>query len=441
MRRFAAGLLLLAAACSGGRRPDVLLVTVDTLRADHTSAFGYELPTTPALERLAARGTAFLRCLSQHPETDPSISTIMTSRHPRETGVRENGAFLPPAFPVLAERFRKEGYRTAAFVSTYLLKPHACGLHRGFDTYDHEMTSANLGHERFERRAEETVDRAVRWLAGRASPWFLWVHLYDPHGKYDPGPALARRFYRDRGRPDLDPSRIVPYQRTGDSLDPDDYTARYDGEIFRADRALGRLLKAAGRGALVAFTADHGEGLGEHDYWFRHGSLLDRAALHVPLVFAGPGVPAGRRVPSLVRNLDVAPTLLDLAGLPPLPGARGRSLVPEMGGTARGEPPPAFAEARRRGGVRDRTGVDTRYKAAVTTPRYRLLLWPETGEARLHDLEADPGEERDVSAARPGVAARLRALLEGFLALGDAVAPPRRAEDVSRALRGLGYLR
>jgi arylsulfatase A-like enzyme len=305
----------------------------------------------------------------------------MTSRYPREIGVRANGDVLPREFATLAERMAASGYRTAAFVSTYLLKPHAAGLHRGFDHYDAAMTRANLGHERFERRADETVDRAIRFLeetAGRRV--FLWVHLYDPHGKYDPGPELTRRFYRSTGRPKLDATKIVGYQRFGD--------------------------------ALVAVAADHGEGLGEDDYWFRHGSLLNRAALHVPLVFAGPGIGAVHTERAVTQNLDIAPTLLDLAGLDPLPDARGRSLS----GRDR-SPVASFAEARRRGGVGDRTGIDTRYKVSITT---------ETG----HTVHR-PGAEDCPS----------EALRDWLFETGDRTADGSVDPDVEDALRGLGYSR
>ncbi|MHC4472746.1 MAG: sulfatase [Planctomycetota bacterium] len=430
---FAAALL---AACGRAPPPSVLLVTVDTLRADHTSAFGYDLPTTPALDSLAARGAAFTRCVCQHPETGPSLASVMTSRYPREIGVRENGDVLPDDLPTLAEAFRSAGYRTKAYVSTYLLKPHACGLDRGFDVYDHEMTSANLGHELFERRADRTLGRVLEEGVSQEEPYFLWVHLYDPHGVYDPGPGLARRFFRGRRRPPLDPSRILPYQRFGGTLDPDDYVARYDGEIHLADRAMGRLLDAVGEETIVAFAADHGEGLGEHDYWFRHGSLLDEPALRVPLVFAGPGVPRRVSFDRLVRNLDVAPTLLALAGLEPLPGARGAPLFPLPEGAA----PIAFSEARRAGGVRDRTGVDTRYKVAATTAAHRMVLWPETGESVLFDLVADPAESRDVSERQVDAADRLGAALKRWLLVGDRRAGEGPAEDVSRALESLGYI-
>jgi arylsulfatase A-like enzyme len=415
----------------------VLLVTVDTLRADHTAAGEYELETTPNLRRLIDRGAVFTRCLSQHPETGPSLTSMMTSRHPRETGVRENGVSLPPEFPTLAESFRGAGCRTAAFVSTYLLKPHACGLDRGFGVYDAEMTAANLGHEDFERPARETVDRAIRWLReASGEPYFLWVHLYEPHGIYDPGKDLAARFFRDLDRPDLDPSRIVPYQRFGDSLDPDDYVARYDGEILLADREVGRLLDAAGEGAIVAFTADHGEGMGEQDYWFRHGSLLNEGSLRVPLVLAGPGLPSGRIVEELAANLDVAPTLLDLAGLPPLPDARGGSLQPLLWAPGRADRI-VCSEARRRGGVGDRSGVDTRYKVSAARGARILVLWPETGESVLHRRQGDD----DVAIDDPPEADALRAAAKRFLMLGDRLPGADVPGDVNDALRGLGYLR
>jgi arylsulfatase len=417
-------LVLLFAACGPAARPPpaagVLLITIDTLRADRTEPHGHDLPTTPSLCSLAARGTMHARCVSQHPETGPSLSALMTSRYPRETGVRENGVVLPAEFPVLSEVFGAAGYRTAAFVSTYLLKPHACGLERGFSVYDHEMTRANLGHREFERPAAETAERAVRWLAREAGrPFFLWVHFYEPHGVYDPGDEVAGRFYRKSDRPPLDPGVIVAYQRFRDSLDPDDYEARYDGEVFLADAGAGRVLAAAGPRAIAAVTADHGEGFGEDGYWYRHGSLLNDAAVHVPLLFAGPGVPAGGRRAGVARLIDVGPTLLHLAGLPPLPCARGVSL-------ARGDPEePAFSEARRLGGVADRTGVDTRYKVSARTAERTLVLFPDSDGG---------GDGRSAGG-------ELGAALRRWLLLGDRLPGRERPPDVGEAMRGLGYLR
>ncbi len=445
VRRILVAILgLTAIACgagSAGNPRTVLLITVDTLRADHVSAFGYSLPTTPCLDAVALRGARFSRCISQHPETGPSITSMHTSRYPRETGVRENGDLLDAEVPTLAERFQEAGYATGGFVSTYLLKPRACGLDRGFDQYDHEMTSPNFGHEDFERPASETVDRALAWFEeheGRNR--FLFVHLYDPHGPYDPGDAIADRFRRDSGRPPLAPEQIVRYQRHDGSLDPDDYFARYDGEIFRADREVGRLLQALPEDAIVAFTADHGEGLGESDYWFRHGSLLDEASLHVPLLFFGPGVREALTVNEPVANLDVAPTLLDLAGLAPLPGARGRSLRCWMR-SRDPETVPVYSEARRRETVSDRTGIDTRYKVSVTTSRHRALLWPETGETMLVEPRDDPDQAADLTGKYPLVAERWTAALRRFLLIGDRLSADDPPPDVDDALRGLGYFR
>jgi arylsulfatase A-like enzyme len=281
------------------------------------------------------------------------------------------------------------------------------------------------------------VDRAVRWLReAPGEPFFLWVHLYEPHGIYDPGAEVAARFYRDRARADLEPSRIVPYQRFGDSLDPDDYVARYDGEIYLADREVGRLLDVAGEGTIVAFTADHGEGMGEQDYWFRHGSLLNEASLRVPLVFAGPGVPRGGQGRELAANLDVAPTLLALAGPDPLTDARGKSLEPFLR-SSRSTPRIVCSEARRMGGVGDESGVDTRYKVSAARGDRFLVLWPETGESVL----IRGGDGRDELVDDAPEADALRAAAKRFLMIGDRLPGAEAPEDVTDALRGLGYLR
>lgn len=331
-----------------GRRPDVLLLTIDTLRADHLGSYGAPGAISPRLDELAARSVLFERAIAASSATVPSHASIFTSRFVRGHSVgAENGATRLEGIETLAERFRKNGYATAAFVSNAVLKRRT-GLDRGFDHYDDELPESEKNRpEAFERVAQDSVERALAWLeTPRDEPVFLWVHLQDPHGPYTPPPpwdALSSQseLRVERDLPLLGTHRgrggIPAYQQLGDERSPRTYASRYAGEIAYMDAWAGRLVDAfearsAERGAVLLVTADHGESLGENGFFFQHGhgTLLDQAA--VPLFFSAPGLPAGRFA-GPVSHVDIAPTLLELAGLGELEGSRGLSLA----GVGRGE--------------------------------------------------------------------------------------------------------
>lgn len=428
-----AALLLAATGCGDDapRREEplsVVLVTFDTTRPDHLSVYGYRRPTSPALDALAARGTRFDDASTLFPETGPSLATVMTSRRPAATSVLANGERLDPRVATLANVASSRGLATAAFVSTVLLRHDVCGLDAGFDVYDDTLTDPCFGHPNAQRVGARTVDAALSWLAAAKRPYFLWVHLYDPHGPYD-APQRTPRLDATRDTLTsllLDRHAIPAYQRVGDSLDAADYVNRYDHEIAYADAQLARLSAAVdATTTLVAVHADHGEALGEDDYWFRHGSLLHDAALRIPLVLAGPGVPVGAVESHPIRTLDLAPTLIELAHWDtPLPQAEGRAWRP-------GAPPPEartrIAEARAREFVVDGTGIDTRHKLRLVEPGLDVTWWPATDERTA------VGDASRVDDA----VTRLRAWM-----LPPAGLPAPRApapDDVPDALKALGY--
>ena len=292
------------AACGGsGEAPRALvLVTLDTTRADRLGSYGYPNAGTPNLDALAARGVRFERALSPVPITLPAHTSLFTASYPPYHGVRDNGTFVvDPALDTLAERLQAEGLRTGAFVSALPLEARF-GLDQGFDFYD-QSRAADGGHMN-ERRAEDTIDRALVWLGdvGDDEEFFLWVHLFDPHYPYaPPGPVMAGH-------------------------------DAYQGEVSYADAQLGRLfdaLEGAGRleATALVVTADHGESLGDHGE-LSHGHLLFDATQRVPLLMAGPGVVPGRVVERTVDLVDVAPTVCDWLGVdaPELRAQGGRSL-------------------------------------------------------------------------------------------------------------------
>jgi choline-sulfatase len=287
-------------------RPDVLLVTIDTLRADAVSAYGNPAASTPVLDALAARGVRFATAVANVPLTGPSHASILTGLIPVRHGVRDNGGFvLPDEIPVLTERFRKAGYRTAGFVSGYPLV-RRFGFGRGFEVYDDSLPHGNDPRRApyVERSADRTTDLVLRWLespsggagpgAGGA-PWFLWVHYYDPHAPYEPPGEFAQRF---AARP-------------------------YYGEAAFVDQQLGRLLRRLDEGGwsahtLVLATSDHGESLGEHGE-DTHGIFVYDSTLRIPWIMAGPGAPCGTSPPMPSRSRRSS----TWGGRPSTPGAPG----------------------------------------------------------------------------------------------------------------------
>lgn len=405
----------------GAARPNLLLVTLDTTRADRLGCYGARDASTPNLDRIAREGVLAERAVAVAPITLPSHASILTSLFPPRHGVRDNSDFrLPEAVTTLAEHLKAHGYRTAAAVGSYMLSS-VFGMAQGFDRYDEPRPAHDASpqgarlrfREILERPASEVTDAALSALGGAGGgPFFLWVHYFDPHADYRPPPPYAERFAE---RP-------------------------YDGEIAYTDAEVGRLLGALERrglldSTLVVVTADHGESLGEHGE-LTHGLFVYQATLRVPLLLRWPRLlPAGLRLAAAVSVADIAPTALELMGLPPLPGAQGRS----------------FAAAAREGSERERRPVYAEsllperaygWARLVSVERSSLKLI-EAPEPELYDLASDPNEIRNLASERPADAAdlsnQLRELLETF-GSEEASASVTHDEEQRARLRSLGYL-
>jgi choline-sulfatase len=401
-----------SAPAAGSARPDVLFITIDTLRADHLGAYGHATAVTPTLDALAARGVRFPTAIAHVPLTGPSHASMLTGLTPIGHGVRDNGGYVVPAeVKTAAEEFARAGYRTAAFVSGFPLD-RRFGFNRGFATYDDHLPRGNDPRRTpyVERSADATTDAALRWLgAAPASPapFFLWLHYYDPHAPYEPPGDLAARF------------RAAPY----------------DGEVAFVDAQIGRLLRdLEGRGTLartlILATADHGEGLGEHGEG-THGLFVYDSTLKVPWIMAGPGVRAGAVPSTVARGIDVLPTLLDHAGLPIPDGLEGRSLRP----AAEGKPmpdAPVYAES-----VYAEREFGWAPLFALRTSRYKLV---EAPRPELYDLQADAGEATNRMAQEPARAEELRAKLKGLLARPARAAAAKVDAVTAERLAALGYL-
>jgi len=469
------GAVLGLAACSSDRtskRSNILLITIDTLRADHLSSYGYPRETSPVLDRLARDGVRFDQPAVQWPKTGPSFASMMTSTYPKNNGiVRKVGIPVPEDFNMLAEMLQGQGYQTLAVVSNGALGSDF-NFDQGFDRYV-ESWNEEPPAPGIDTTGAITVTALARQLLEEISPerpFFLWVHYLDPHFPYSPPGEFRDLFQNDEYfepnrqiRVDLERTKRDTFGIGRDQvLDGHDdlsfYIARYDAEIVHADAEIGRLLNAArGQGllrdTLTIVTSDHGESLAEHEYYFDHGRYGFQTCLRVPLIFHYPGVIAPAVDPDPVELLDLAPTILEFAGVE-LGGGRwlqGRSLKPRLEGSRLdpGRPIYAFSEAG--------YGRQDMWQRIIRNRRYKFADSREGNAQRhmsgglgkryaLYDLEVDPGEIDNLVDAMPEMAEEMLALVTRwyetpFDAIGGSSGDVGEMDDATRAqLKALGYL-
>ncbi|HEY5908078.1 MAG TPA: sulfatase-like hydrolase/transferase [Vicinamibacteria bacterium] len=446
-RRVGRPILLLAASlaalsqgglvgCRGARKTEparhVVIVTIDTLRADRLGVYGNSQVETPRLDRIAREGAMAEQATAHVPLTRPSHVSLFTGRLPFETGIRDNvSPAVVPETPLLASTLKEAGFATAAFVSSVVLDPTS-GLNRGFDTYS-AVFEGSGGDAQFlstvQKKGHLTTAEAIAWLGQTAagtgtasgSPRvFLWLHLYDPHDPYEPPEPYITR-YADRP---------------------------YDGEVAYADELVGRLDDALTRlrlrdQTLLVVTSDHGEGLGEHGETL-HGFFAYQTTLRIPFLARGPGVQAGTRLRSTLRLVDVVPTVLDLVGIAPPKDARyaGVSLAAALGGAAERAEPVTYAES-----LVPLLHFGWSDLRVLREARWKYIQAPRP---ELYDLETDPAETKNLLAGTGGDAlasrgAAMREALGRFLdaeraspgasASGGAVPP-----ELLEKLGALGYV-
>lgn len=400
------------APASGLARANVLLVTIDTLRADRVGAYGHAGGLTPTLDRLAREGVRFETAYAHVPVTLPSHTTLMTGAYPFVNGVRDNGSFrFDGSRPTLASTLRAVGYRTGAFVAAFVLDPRF-GLNAGFDTYDARYGARPLGGDLsvLERPADAVVAAALAWIGPKAEggpPWLAWLHFYDPHEPYEAPEPTRSRFASDA----------------------------YGAEVAFADSQLGRLLdelRARGQIAntLVVVTSDHGESLGEHDER-THGLFAYQSTIRVPLVLWAPAAMAPRVVTGPARLVDVMPTVLEGVGV--------RTAVPSGH---------SLWAAAAEGRVLDDPGVYVEALNANLTRRWAPLTGLVAGGLKfidlpvpeLYDLSADPGEVRNLHDERRAAATPLARRLNALKADAKPAAPQPVDVETERRLRALGYV-
>lgn len=415
------GLIAAAAGCAAGcakstqtrepaRPTHILLITVDTLRADALGAYGHRDAATPRLDRLASAGVRFDRAHAHNVVTLPSHANILSGRYPIDHGVRDNAGFrFPASMETAATILKARGYHTGAFVSAFPLDSRF-GLARGFDEYDDRFVDATPrpAFLEQERKGTETVARALKWRQAQGSePTFCWVHVYEPHFPYRAPEPFASQFRND------------PYQ----------------GEVAAVDAELAPLLDpildgGADARTLVIVTADHGESLGEHGE-ATHGVFAYESTLRVPLIVYAPQLFGPRVVSSPARHVDILPTILDAVGMAIPKDLRGRSLLPAALGKADGRQEDSYFEAL--------SGSLNRGWAPLTGVIRRTMKYIDLPIPELYDESSDPGDAHNVIEARPEQREALRAALVGFQR-SEPSTSIEESPDTRDRLRSLGYV-
>jgi arylsulfatase len=423
--------------------PNILLVAADTLRPDHLGCYGYHRSTSPNIDAFAAENKLFTNCFSHAPETTPSCASFLTGFLPHETKVYDNTTPLLD-IPTLATELREAGYHTYGVVSNYILRKKM-RLDQGFDIYDDQMDQRELNRNWPERTAENTTNAAIRILKKRRhNPFFMWVHYQDPHGPYTPPKPYDTSFINPNTAPlnlklnrgdinkDLFGKDGIPfYQKLGDHTDYHYYVSQYDGEIRYFDDHFGRLLtwlKGAGLydNTVIIFTSDHGEAMGEHEYYFVHGHNLSHCLIHVPFILKD-GAGGSRLRTDEVQHLDIVPTVLQSAGVPLSMQYRGRDLRQQHS-------TPALICSQRRG-----TG------ASLISDGLKLIN--TGGPVELFDIRNDPQEHNNLS-GDPVYEDRVKKLAqqldrirtEDFLGLSGGAKTLQLTEQEKKKLQSLGYV-
>lgn len=454
---------------AGRSRPlNVLLILVDTLRADHLGCYGYARDTSPYLDEFAEGSVLFRNCMTQWPKTGPAMAAFFSSVYGSRSGVARNTGqwVVPDSYELTAETFQKAGYQTLAMVSNGSLTADL-GYDQGFDVYREARSIPG-------KAAADVSREVVEWLErrDRDRPYFVWAHYIDPHTPYAPPKDQAERFVGDDlWHADTRPSvPVMPEEgrlegkRPGSGAigaiqrhcylegltEPRDYVARYDAEIRSFDDALRSMMARLRTGGhlddtVVIFTADHGESLGDHEYYFEHGRYPFDACTHVPLIIQHPQWPP-RVVETPIAHIDIMPTILESLGMAPPHQAQGKSLLTFLqDGSFPENPEPVFTES----------GYGEEFSIAMRVGRWKLIATPDRKLIRelgasihLFDVTADPGETRNLVDQEPDVMRMLWPLLQRFQReayLRDAAPDNHRQTrkpdaETESMLRAMGYL-
>jgi arylsulfatase A-like enzyme len=428
---------------------NILIISVDTLRPDHMSLYGYSRSTTPEVDKFFAKAEIYERAYSAEANTTPSVVSMLSGLYPSRHRLRLFYQRLEPNVYLLSDYLEAAGYQTAAIVSNFVLTSEATGLSTRFETYDDFVTERELRREVYERRASRTTDAAIKWLdRGRnpERPHLLWVHYIDPHAPYFPPPEEMKQDFLHKGHHELDMARVPPEVRLPDVRDALEYVDRYDEEISYVDHQIGRLLRhhkvlRLTDAAIVVFAADHGEALLEHGRYFSHGYQVWESIMRVPLAILRPGAEA-KRISTPVSLVDLTPTLLTYVGYPLPSGLDGIPLEQRRPTDLLSLEATGWGELQHRAVVQGRKKwyatanldveiVDQRYTDLERDP-YERRLEPRTDGTPVDTLESWFRND-------PDPAGRPKAMMSGVRLDGPKVAPGRSESELD-ALRALGYV-
>ena len=433
-------LLPAPAVADRDQQPHILVISVDTLRADRMGSYGYSRKTSPHIDGLLARGARFADARTVEPLTAPALASMLTSLPPHEHGSTRNGLRVRPELPSLPKVLRRHGYKTGAFVGSWTLREKLWAMADHFDHFEEVLNKARwLGLVKREATAEDLNEAALDWFSeqiegGPSRPVFLWVHYVEPHAPY----VLQRDFMN----------------QIGASPDDNNYSDsnKYDSEIAYVDFQISKLLKAVGdlapkEDTLVVFVSDHGESLGEHGYW-GHGRHLYEPTLQIPMGITWPGHVEPRVVEAPALIIDLAPTLVGLLGIEVPDFFQGMDWSKVFVGAAREPHDRVTLYQAHRGSVgakEDQTKV--REKGLLEVARLedgkKEILRVTNGRRRVFDLVSDPAELESLVLEQSEVSADLQIWLDRVMAaliLADELPPPSLSDEDMDALRALGYL-
>ncbi len=428
--------------------PSVILISLDTVRADHLSCFGYHRATTPGIDRIAEEGVTFTRAFTQIAHTLPAHLSLFMSRYPREHKVLFNDWKPLEKFPVLAESLKTRGIKTGAIVSAAVLEAEF-GLGPGFDYYDDECDSfiGNMIRDRkiYRRTADKVVDRAIKWLKKQDSskPFFLFLHFFDAHTNYDLTPKEYSRMFKT----DPQLTRIM------ETRNQDERLARkinhYDGSIRFVDDELSRFWSFLNESgvydkALIIIISDHGECLGQHN-WYHHGLYVYEELMHIPVIMRFPeGEHAGKKIDALVSLVDIAPTILDFYNVRQMADSRGKSLLPLVRGETDNIYQYIFLERRwyPEKNEENKKNWAPGEKFGVRSEKWKYI-WASEEADELFDLEKDPHELTSIASEHPDIMEIMKKELDNYFALvkKEIIVPQEIDEKSRKKLEALGYLK
>jgi arylsulfatase A-like enzyme len=452
-------------------RPNIVLITFDALRPDHLGCYGYPRSTSPDIDRLAASSAVFTGAITAAPWTSASLASIMGSNYPTVHGLTDGEAIIDTRLPMLPEVLRRNGIKTGAFVNNpYLSGYSGHGFERGYDVYRCDYSARHGIEEKYKGDRELTSD-ALGWMSkNRKRPFFLWIHYLDPHAPYLPPQPYAGMFtgddlYAKGAQAPISKDQFkfgyiseFHAKHMGFTRNVAAYVARYDGQIRFINDQFARLLRGMKElgvlhDSVLILSADHGESMGENDWYFEHG-MANETIVRVPLIINRPGEEKGLKIGALVSLNDIAPTVLDMEGIPPIPAWEGRSLLPLIAGRGDKGREYVYGEG---GSMNQKFIRSSRYKLIVkqantTWPRvgfYKDIFGGKEELVELYDVAADPYETKNLVNEQPELASALRARLEEWKKdqqrkrdLFSGSGPTRATFDAQtrEQLKALGYI-